>query len=167
MDCKEFREVLDLYIDRELSSEAENSARLHVNECSRCRRAEQQLRSLRRALKEMVAKNDPPLGLVGAVNKISHPWWKSVFTPDGQQRRTRLWGRQVTLPAPVFAVLLLFVLGLGALLVRRPASTAPTASISQNRGGPTAATSTEAATGAIDLSRFDQGGRVSLYKAPR
>ncbi len=46
-DCKQMREVLDLYVDGELSPEATGVARLHINDCAACRPAERKLLLLR------------------------------------------------------------------------------------------------------------------------
>lgn len=59
-DCKQMREVLDLYVDGELSAEATDAARLHLRECATCRRAEQQLLLLRNDIRAAVAQYQPP-----------------------------------------------------------------------------------------------------------
>ncbi len=51
MDCKRMREVLDLYVDRELSPEAAAEASLHLKECPACQGAERQLRQLRQHIR--------------------------------------------------------------------------------------------------------------------
>lgn len=70
MDCKEFREVLDLYADSELSPEAKATAGLHLSECRTCRAAAEELMRLRRALKEAVAQHQPPPELAEKVRRI-------------------------------------------------------------------------------------------------
>jgi len=73
MDCKEFREVLDLHVDRELSAEAAVSAELHLRECGSCHLAAEELLRLRRALKEAVNRHQPPPGLAESVQRNLAP----------------------------------------------------------------------------------------------
>jgi hypothetical protein len=54
------REVLDLYVDGELSAEATDAARRHLSECAACRRTEQQLLLLRKGVQAAVAQYQPP-----------------------------------------------------------------------------------------------------------
>lgn len=69
MDCKELREVLDLYVDTELSAEAAATAELHLDECGSCRLAAEELLRLRRAVKEAVNQHEPPPELVERVRR--------------------------------------------------------------------------------------------------
>lgn len=69
MDCKELREVLDLYVDTELSAEAAATAELHLGECGSCRLAAEELLRLRRAVKEAVNQHEPPPELVERVRR--------------------------------------------------------------------------------------------------
>jgi len=71
MDCKELREILDLYVDHELSAEAAAAAGLHVAECGACRSARDELVRLRQAIKEAVNKHQPPASLLESVKRIS------------------------------------------------------------------------------------------------
>ncbi len=96
MDCKEFREVLDLYVDNELSAEAMASAGLHLNECGPCRTARDELLRLRQAVKEAVSKHQPPPSLLRSVRRVSS-------SP----------GRRVAVASLV--VVILFFLSLGTL----------------------------------------------------
>ena len=106
MNCKEFREVLDLYIDEELSPEALIAAQLHSGECMACQAATEKLLSIRQLLKANNARHQLPDELVGAVHKISRPWWKPVFhDPKASASRTyplAVWHRQITLSASTF-----------------------------------------------------------------
>src|SRR5258708_6902368 len=79
MDCKEFREILDLYIDDELSPEASTAARLHLKECSRCRKVETELLRVRSALKLIVSEHQPPPELVNAVHRLSQSPWRKLI----------------------------------------------------------------------------------------
>lgn len=60
MDCKQIREVLDLYIDHELSTEAMFSADVHLSECIACRRALLNLERMRHAVRTVVSSHEPP-----------------------------------------------------------------------------------------------------------
>lgn len=63
MDCKQFREVLDLYVDGELSAAAAAAAAIHLDRCSSCKQAERQLLRLRANIKAAVARHQLPAGL--------------------------------------------------------------------------------------------------------
>lgn len=73
MDCKEFREVLDLYVDSELSTEAMATAGVHASECTSCRLAAGELFRLRRLIQEAVNRHQPPPGLVESVQRSLSP----------------------------------------------------------------------------------------------
>ncbi len=74
MDCKNLREVLDLYVDGELSPEATVQAETHLAECHTCRRAADRLQELRQAVKVAVIQYQPAPELVDRV-------WKSTLSP--------------------------------------------------------------------------------------
>lgn len=63
MDCLEFRRVLDMYVDGELSAEATAAASRHAHECSACHRTEQELLQLRQKVREAVNRINPPAEL--------------------------------------------------------------------------------------------------------
>ena len=153
MDCKEFRESLDFYADGELAPEAEAAARLHLNECAACRRAEAELLRLRRALKRTVAQHQPPPELVRRVEALTGARWQS-----------RLWQMRVSLPAPVFALLLVAMLlvGLGSASLRR--RTTQSASVPPELKPVAPANTTPHG---LDLARFDHGERAAIYKVRR
>jgi hypothetical protein len=71
MDCKQFREILDLYVDRELSAEATAQAESHLSACAACRRAAEQLNLLRGAVKQVVGGYEIPSELVERVQSRS------------------------------------------------------------------------------------------------
>jgi hypothetical protein len=60
MDCKQFREILDCYADRELSVDAAAAADAHLRECAACARVAARLEMLRRAVRHVVADTPPP-----------------------------------------------------------------------------------------------------------
>ena len=168
MDCKEFREVLDLYVDGELTSEASTEASFHLKECARCRKAEREILRLRNAMKSAVSKHKPPPELVNAVRRISKSSWPTV-RGVGSERQTSigrlLWSEKVALPAPVLALILLAVVGLaivtGYLTTR---ATEPTVALRE-------ASQTQIRKLSIqdpmDVSRFDKGDRAILYTVRR
>ncbi|MGH9159161.1 MAG: anti-sigma factor family protein [Vicinamibacteraceae bacterium] len=97
MDCKEFREALDLYVDDELSADGLASASAHLDECGGCRRAADELWWLRGAVRDVVRRHDPPPDVVR--------WANDRF---GSARRPLR--AVIVMPALAFALLLgLFV----------------------------------------------------------
>lgn len=73
MDCKELREALDLYVDGELSPDGMASASAHLDECNPCRRAVDELRRLRRAVKSAVLRHQPPPEFVRRIERRFDP----------------------------------------------------------------------------------------------
>lgn len=69
MDCKQMREVMDLYVDRELSMEAATAASAHLAECRGCRRIYEQLLRMRNTVKKTVASHNPPEQLVETIRR--------------------------------------------------------------------------------------------------
>src|SRR5438105_412758 len=126
MDCKEFREVLDLYVDQELSFDFSTAARIHLNECSTCRRAERELIKLRRALKVVVSQHQPSADLVSAVRRITQPPWRRLFditkrepnADDVARPRRSLWRETIKLPLPVFMLLVIAVVTITVFFTR-------------------------------------------------
>jgi anti-sigma factor (TIGR02949 family) len=75
MDCKKLREVLDAYVDRELSADAAAQAEGHIAECGACRRAAEGLTRLREAVKAAAGKPEAPLQLMERVRGSVSPRW--------------------------------------------------------------------------------------------
>ncbi|MBI2819975.1 MAG: hypothetical protein HYX73_08350, partial [Acidobacteria bacterium] len=73
MDCLEFRRVLDLYVDGELSPEAAAAASTHGSECISCKRTEQELRRLRQVVKDAVVQHQAPADLADRIQKAIFP----------------------------------------------------------------------------------------------
>jgi hypothetical protein len=63
MDCKEFREALDLFVDGELAAGAAAVANTHAGECGSCRRAYEDLLKLRRSVQKVVREQELPAHL--------------------------------------------------------------------------------------------------------
>lgn len=174
MDCKEFREALDLFVDGELAPEATSAAQLHDQECASCHRAFVALLRLRQQMKAAAAQHQPPAELVNAVQRISQPRWKRLLgisdggpTPGISRQSSFSVSRySITVPLPVFALLLIAV-ALGAWsaswrIAKRSSlmSRTPTAPAIKVVG--------ESPSGdAINFSRFDRGERISIYKTRR
>jgi hypothetical protein len=77
MDCKNLREILDLYVDGELSPEATVQAEAHLAECHPCRRAADGLQGMRRAVKAAVSQYQPEPQLANRVRKSTlSPWYR-------------------------------------------------------------------------------------------
>jgi anti-sigma factor (TIGR02949 family) len=75
MDCKKLREVLDAYVDRELSVDAAAQADAHIAECDACRRAAENLAKLREAVRTAAGKPEAPAELVERVRSSVSPRW--------------------------------------------------------------------------------------------
>lgn len=163
MDCKQFREVLDLYLDHELSVEATAAAHVHVRECFRCRKAEQELLKLRAALKSAVSQHQPSVKLVAAVQQITQSRRRNLFA-SARRGFSNYSRKNIRVPVPVFTILLIALVGLTIFSVRRetPTTTMDRTEIT-SRTIPAGPTSEQA----TDFSRFDHGERATLYKTTR
>ena len=75
MDCKKLREILDAYVDRELSLDAAAQAEAHIAECSACRRAVEGLAKLREAVRAAAGKPEAPARLLHSVQSSLSPRW--------------------------------------------------------------------------------------------
>ncbi len=79
MDCKEFREVLDLYVDGELAEAAVAAADVHLGECERCQMAHKQLIELRRRVQEAVRVVSMPATLEARIRAQLFPAWRTAW----------------------------------------------------------------------------------------
>ena len=75
MDCKKLREVLDAYVDRELSPDAAAQAEAHIAECDACRRSAESLLRLREAVRAAAGNPEAPPQLLERVNSSISPRW--------------------------------------------------------------------------------------------
>ncbi len=91
MDCKNIREILDLYVDGELSPEATVQAEAHLAECHACRNTVAGLNRLRQAVRTAVGQYQPTPQLVDRVRHSTISRWS----------RPRTW-------VPIAATVLLF-----------------------------------------------------------
>ena len=76
MDCKKLREIMDAYVDRELSPEAAAQAETHIAECNGCRRAVEGLTRLREAVRTAAGKPEAPAHLLERVQRSVSPRWR-------------------------------------------------------------------------------------------
>jgi len=78
MDCKNIREILDLYVDGELSPEATVQADTHLAECPACRNTVAGLNRLRQGVKAAVEQYQPTSQLVDRVRQSTISRWTHV-----------------------------------------------------------------------------------------
>ena len=79
IDCKKLREILDAYVDRELSPDAAAQAEAHIAECHACRRAVESLSRLREAVRTVAGKPEAPAYLWHRVqNSLSPKWHRTL-----------------------------------------------------------------------------------------
>ncbi|MEP6912340.1 MAG: zf-HC2 domain-containing protein [bacterium] len=158
MDCKEFREVLDLYVDRELSLESMSAGQSHLKGCAACGRVERQLVLLRNSVKRVVNEFDPPAELTDKIDTFARPSWLRLLT--GLRKGSRLaWHKKVAVPMPAFAMFLIAVLSLGVWVMSRRTATTPPG----RPPGVRTVTPMPESRG-LDLSRFDRGERAAIEK---
>jgi anti-sigma factor RsiW len=171
MDCKEFRELLDLYVDGELAPSAMASASVHSNECQPCRRTQRELAQLQHALKSVVRQHQPPADLVQAIRKIHQSAWPRMMLHSRPSRllssQTQgpgaFWHRKVMLPVPVVALLLLaFLITLVWLVLpRRPDQTSANNKAKREQVDSVRSQSPGDQTW---FARFDHGERAAVFK---
>jgi hypothetical protein len=81
MDCKRLREVLDAYVDAELSPEAMAAADAHLRDCRTCTRAVSDINALRSSIRRAVEEVPVPEDLEQRVRRLLRPglspaaWW--------------------------------------------------------------------------------------------
>jgi hypothetical protein len=81
MNCQQFRESLDCYLDGELSAAASAAADAHRQECPRCDRAVLHLQELKTAVRRTVGVATPPPDLDARVRAaVATPWTGSFDT---------------------------------------------------------------------------------------
>ena len=172
MDCKEFRERLNLYVDGELAAESANEAREHLKGCSSCAKAEAGLRHLRSSLKRVVNRHQPPPELERDVLRSLRSRRRGTFIHAGRARDesrragTPVWRSKVSVPLPFFALLVLSLVALVGwlLFARGPARE----EVSTRRSAPFASPAPPGeASGGFDFSRYYNGERASIQVVRR
>ena len=164
MDCKEFRERLDLYVDGELAGADADEARVHLKGCASCAKAEAGLSHLRSSLKRVVNRHRPPPELEAEVlrqlrSRRRAPAGKAI--DESRRVGTPVWRANVVVPLPLFALLVLSVVALAGWLVfaRGPARE----EVSTKRPVPVASPAPGGvAAGGLDFSRYYRGERASI-----
>jgi len=79
MNCKQFRESLDCYLDGELSAEASAAADAHRKDCPQCDRAVMRLQELKTAVGRTVSVAIPPADLDARIRTaVGSPWTRSL-----------------------------------------------------------------------------------------
>jgi len=76
MDCKKLREVLDAYVDHELSPDATAQAEAHLAECNACHRAVESLGRLRDSVRAAAGKPEVPAYVLERVRSSLSPRWR-------------------------------------------------------------------------------------------
>jgi hypothetical protein len=78
MNCRQFREALDCYLDGELSAESSAAADAHREGCPQCERLVMHLQELRAAVRRTVSVAIPPPDLDARIQAaIGNPWTRS------------------------------------------------------------------------------------------
>lgn len=152
MEC-EFTERVSALLDGELDEREAQSLREHLSVCATCQEAEREFLILRREIQSYrsgASQNEEARqALVRLLGAEHVPFWK----------------RRVALPVPALALLVLAVLAPGVWIIeaRKAARrTEPEAAREEKRVAPLPpAASTDSA---VDLARFDYGGRLVIYK---
>ncbi len=91
MDCRRFRESLDLYVDGELSVDAMAAADAHRRECAKCALAAREIDALRRAVRDTTESVPVPAGFEDRVRAALR--LPTVAAVRGQRGTTRPWVR--------------------------------------------------------------------------
>jgi hypothetical protein len=135
MDCN-FGIKVSLFLDGELSAEGSEQVRKHLEICAECRQSEQYFLFFREQIKESVENKD--FALPEFLSAKPTPFWKKA----------------IPIPAPVFIVLLLTLIGFGIwFLLPKPSQNSRIAKDKTTQTQPDDAS----------LARFDKGGRAEIY----
>ncbi len=151
MDCK-YAEKTSLFIDGELSLEEAKNIRAHIAECSECRQMETDFLYFRRQIKESASEAVWEVrGKAQPVHRIG--------------RKTSMWKKWISLPAPVFVGLLFLLAAFGAWTILPTINRSKNTTVAEK---PIENTQSEKETrqtaqSEISLSRFDRGGRAEIH----
>ncbi len=102
MDCKPLRDVLDAYIDAELSPDAMAAADEHVHRCRACMAAADGLNALRRSIRRTVEDVHVPDDLERRVRRTLRPAWMPT---SWRATRSPMWPAMAAVAAIVLLVL--------------------------------------------------------------
>jgi len=151
MSCN-FTEKVSLLIDAELGPEEAERTRQHIAACYICRQAQEDFLRLRQ---EIRAYSVAPATLTQ----------KAAPGNIIALRNPPLWKRRVSLPAPVFALLLIALVTLGVFSIAMRRNEVPAAR--QVRKGMVLPPASPSPPVGLDLARFDHGERAVIYTAHR
>ena len=169
MDCRDFRERLDRYVDGELSGADVEEARAHLKGCASCAKAEAGLRHLRSSLKRVVNRHQPPRELESEVLSAVRSHKRTPVGRALDERRgdgTPVWRAKVAVPVPFFALLVLSLFALAGWLIFARAPVRE--DVSAKRPAPVASPAPPAeASGGFDFSRYYRGERASIQVVRR
>jgi anti-sigma factor RsiW len=167
VDCQEFRERLDRYVDGELSAAESKEARAHAEGCESCAKAEAGLRQLRSALKRVVNRHQPPAELerelLHSLRSRGRDRAGRAGTPLDESRRVGppVWGAKVIVPVPLLALFVLSLVALAGWLVFARGPAREEVSTKRPVSSASPAPSGEA-SGGFDFSRYYDGERASI-----
>ena len=113
MDCKRFRESLDLFVDGELSPEAMAAAEAHRRDCARCALATREVETLRQVIRQTVSVATLPSNLEQRVRESIRSSDRAVFARTLSTR-----GLSTRMRLGLAAALVLVMVGGAASAVR-------------------------------------------------
>lgn len=149
MSC-DYTESVSLLIDGELAPAEAKQMRRHISECRVCYQMEQDFLGFRAQIRSYDFETDS----VSQRQRLGN-----ILAPP----RVPLWQRRIALPAPVFALVVVMLLALGAwswfIRLRTPAAGARVTNAPAQPSQPE--------QGAVDFSRYDRGERAVIYKVRR
>jgi anti-sigma factor RsiW len=158
MDCKEFREELDQYVDGELPADTLLAGRSHLKGCIACGRFERQRLLLRSSVKRVVNEPLPPPELLDKVRAIATPAWRRWFTSLSKGAKA-IWHQKVAIPMPAFALFFIAIATFGIWVVSKRTAPIPSpAPLGLKTVTPARA------PGGLDLTQFDRGERAVIQK---
>lgn len=149
MSCS-FTEKISLLIDSELSPEEENQTRKHLLDCRVCQQAQKDFLLLGEQIKSFESAPD----LIAERQSL-----QSILA----SKKAHWWQRQVRMPVPAFALLLIAMLALTAWTVlTRAVGTQPS-----ETGNEVKRETAPTKQMPEDLSHYDRGARAVIYKVRR
>jgi anti-sigma factor RsiW len=151
MDCQ-FTEQLSLLIDGELNDDEARQVRGHLSACAICQRAQEDFLLFRRKIQEYQPESD-----VNTQRQAMAQMLQTVRTP--------FWRKQIALPVPAFALLILAFVAVSvwAIASRLNLSPPPLVKTEPPIGKP----DIQPPQKGFNLSKFDQGERAVIYTANR
>lgn len=154
MNCN-FTEKISLLIDGELSREEVGLVEKHLAGCLICRQAQEDFLRLRQQIASYDFAHESFAG-----RQALHSIVAAQNIP--------VWKRRLSIPAPVFALLVMALVAVAAWAVSMRAARKPGPGLAvQPATSAPAPGGVEAAQGGIDFSRYDNGARAIIYTVRR